>query len=591
MAVDKMESKLTPIVLARKSILIALSTALSMSCSSIPAYCTVTQSTIMFGEDPGDGAKAMSATPAAKDERIPCMVWTEPNPRMAMLLIHGFGLHKGTYENFAKEMAKDGVAVYAIDVRGFGSWVAKGQNKIDFDGTMKDIGLSLSEMKKIHKGLPIIVLGESMGGAIALKTAATYPDLVNGVISSVPAGDRYDSKNSEIGVLKHLVLHGFNFNSKVDVGNSVVASATKKEELRAAWLNDPLARTKVTPAELIDFKNYMNRSFEIAPKVKNCPVLFIQGTNDKLVRPAGTWKLFNSIGSANRRIVLSKTAEHLIFEESQFSNQDLGFVKKWINDNVAPLPSLAKDKEDKTKVTANQSNDSYRKSSGSATNAASTIDDTDDKKTQSSSTQVATTSTNTSATGTATANKKKAALTYWIELKRKGKVYRCNNKTTFKSGDAIRFHIRPEENGYAYIVLRQGSTGGSAVLFPNKESDSKNYLYHSIDYPLPFDDWLAFDSHPGLEKVRILYSRTHIPLDQMRKQAESKEQVAYISPDTTGAKDLVGTRMQLSWDNPDPVIMPEDIEEGTRMANSSSVRLEIDSMSGAFAVDIALLHQ
>ncbi|NJL83820.1 MAG: hypothetical protein HC890_14420 [Chloroflexaceae bacterium] len=34
-----------------------------------------------------------------------------------------------------------------------------------------------------------------------------------------------------------------------------------------------------------------------------------------------------------------------------------------------------------------------------------------------------------------------------------GKIYRCNNKLAFKSGDAIRFHVIPQTDGYAYIMM------------------------------------------------------------------------------------------------------------------------------------------
>lgn len=497
-----------------------------------------------------DGGKSLFGKPSPQkktdgSQKIPCMIWKAGEPKAIMLCIHGFGLHKGTYDGFAREMVKNGIAVYAIDVRGFGSWVQKGVNEIDFQGTMEDIGLTLKEIKRIHPGVPIIVLGESMGGAIAMKTAATYPDMVNGLISSVPAGDRYDKANSQMGVVKHVLLHGFN--APIDVGPAIVKAATKKKDLQNTWLKDPLTRTYVKPKELIAFRDYMNDSFNFAPQIKTTPVLFIQGSNDKLVRPAGTWKLFGSIANPDRQIVLSKTAEHLIFEDAQFNQEDLGFVSNWISKHI--IPNLKNDV---------------------ATSTTSGTTSPEVKK----------------------ATRAKKALTYWIELRREGKTYRCNNKMSFKSGDSIRFHLAPDSDGYAYLVLKQGSTGNSAILFPSASTGDKNYLRRGIDYPLPYDDWLAFDKNPGLEKIRIFFSSRQVSLDQIERSM--KDKVAFVSADSDGAKDLIGTGLQLTWDDPNPVMMPDDVKAQVAARNqehNSQVRLTFEDTGGVMAVDVALLHQ
>ncbi len=550
-----------------------------------------------------DGAKTMSAAPQTP-EKIPCMVWVDKmQPKAAMLCIHGFGLHKGTYDAFANEMAKQGIATYAIDVRGFGAWVRKGRNKIDFDGTMTDVGLALNEIRRLHPDLKIIVLGESMGGAIAMKAAEMYPEMVSGLISSVPAGDRYDKSNSEMGVVKHVLLHGFD--APLNVGPAIVGRATKKESLRQTWLNDPLSRTEVTPNELIAFKNFMNSTFEMAPRIKNTKVLFIQGSNDKLVRPAGTYKLFGSLATPHREIVLSKTAEHLIFEDGQFNNEDLKFVSRWISNNISPLGSatVAKKKEQHEKpVDSGSQQTAAASSSAAATITAESTATTTGSGTSSGggsststtgATVIASKPAETKPVTSTARSSRETALSYWIELKRKGKIYRCNNKTTFQSGDAIRFHVMAEVDGFAYVVLQQGSTGSNAVLFPSKETGEKNFLRSQQDYPLPYDDWLAFDEHPGLEKVRIMFSKTEIALDKLKPRDQT--QVAYVSPDMNGAKDLIGTRMQLSWDESNPIIMPDEVASSSATAShgggTSQVKLVFDNPDGTLAVDVALLHQ
>lgn len=521
---------------------------------------------IILSPDSSEGSKALSQRNyyRGRAQKIPCLIWKAKRPKACILAIHGFGLHKATYSKFAKQMNRVGISVYAIDVRGFGDWVKKGANQIDFNGTLYDIGLALQEIKKRNPGKPIVVLGESMGGAIAMTAAAKYPNMVTGLISSVPAGDRFDKADSSIDVVKQFLFKGANV--PMDVGPQIVGSATKKSGLRQLWLSDPLCRTRVTPNELIRFNNFMKRTLKVATKIDKMPVLFIQGSKDKLVRPAGTMKLFNRISSPHKQFVLSTTSEHLIFEYAQFNRKDLNFVANWIDGTIVDIIPNKIARPPRKKRTPRKKKRDDNALLAHTPRTGPSLKDMKKKR-------------------------KRSSLSYWIELKRNGKIYRCNNKMTFKSGDAIRFHLIPETDGYAYIVLKQGTTGNSAVLFPSKTTGSNNLLRRGQDFPLPYQDWLAFDSNPGLEKVRIMFSQ--MPINNIASLI-TKKKVAYVSPDSSGAKDLVGTGLQLSWDDPTPVIMPDEITSSTAVAqggNNSQVKLVFDNKGGTFAVDVALLHK
>ncbi len=141
-------------------------------------------STESSAPDKSDG-KTKSKGKTVRRGNAPCLSWVESEqPVQAVIVcVHGLGLHNGTYDAFGKRMSKLGYAVYAIDVRGFGSWMAaEGREKVDFDGCMEDVKGTLKVVHRVHPGLPVFILGESMGGAIALRACALYPELVNGLI-------------------------------------------------------------------------------------------------------------------------------------------------------------------------------------------------------------------------------------------------------------------------------------------------------------------------------------------------------------------------------------------------------------------------
>src|SRR5438270_13681328 len=52
---------------------------------------------------------------------------------------------------------------------------------------------------------------------------------------------------------------------------------------------------------------------------------------------------------------------------------------------------------------------------------------------------------------------------YYIELLRNGQAMKVNNKIAFRTGDKIRFHVQPNIDGFAYILLKSGSQGEQSV--------------------------------------------------------------------------------------------------------------------------------
>lgn len=279
---------------------------------------------------------ATVATPAPR-QAAPCRSWSDPSSRpiACILCIHGLGLQSNSYEFFANAQSRRGLAIYAIDVRGFGAWMnAGGKTKVNFDDCLVDIKQTLESIRAANPGLPVYVLGESMGGAIALRAASMYPELVDGLISSVPAGERFHQEKTSAKVFLNL-LTGTNL---VNVGNDIVNQATQNAKLKAQWQGDPLARLNLSAAELIQFQDFMNGNHEAAKKVADMPVLFVQGNGDQLVKPEGTWELFNAVAAKDKSF-FAVPGEHLIFEEAQTQDagprdQNFQVISSWLSTKV-----------------------------------------------------------------------------------------------------------------------------------------------------------------------------------------------------------------------------------------------------------------
>jgi hypothetical protein len=170
---------------------------------------------------------------------------------------------------------------------------------------------------------------------------------------------------------------------------------------------------------------------------------------------------------------------------------------------------------------------------------------------------------------------------YWIELHRGKQVLHANNKTAFQSGDRIAFHVRPNIDGYAYIVLKSGSKGEQAVLFPDAKAQEENRVQAGKEFVLPGDGMLAFDKNPGTEKLSVVLSRTPIDAQAYLGGPTPNSAQLVASADISGSKDLVPTQVLVSYN--EPSIGAGSARTGTHDAQPAATKVTKSNTSPANA--------
>jgi alpha-beta hydrolase superfamily lysophospholipase len=105
-------------------------------------------------------------------------------PRAVVQISHGFGEHGGRYQNVVNALILAGIAVYASDHRGNGK--SDGQrNYVDsFGQYVSDLKILTDIIHAVHPGVPLFLLGHSMGSTIAIRYAALYREGLAGLILS-----------------------------------------------------------------------------------------------------------------------------------------------------------------------------------------------------------------------------------------------------------------------------------------------------------------------------------------------------------------------------------------------------------------------
>lgn len=265
----------------------------------------------------------------------PGLVWLNPAVKQVGIVValHGLSLEHSSYDALGKELADAGFCTVAFDVRGFGVYrQALGAEQLDFDSCMRDLQLLVGAIRGDSPGVPLFMLGESMGGAIAVQFAARNPQLVDGLVASVPAGKRFKQGSMTLKVALHFLD---NKHRPFDVGIDVINQATHDPQLKQAWRSDPKTRNLLSPHELITFQSMCDRNIEHARRITATPVIMFQGVSDGLVKPEATYDLFRAVASKDKSLVMVGNAEHLIFEEGCFSQAVLKGLVAWMEAHAA----------------------------------------------------------------------------------------------------------------------------------------------------------------------------------------------------------------------------------------------------------------
>ncbi|MEQ9143037.1 MAG: alpha/beta hydrolase [Parvibaculaceae bacterium] len=93
-------------------------------------------------------------------------------PRAILVIAHGMGEHALRYARFAEEMNGEGFVVYANDHRGHGATVRSADQLGDYGdagwpGLVADQRAVIEKAKADHPGLPVLLMGHSMGSMVA----------------------------------------------------------------------------------------------------------------------------------------------------------------------------------------------------------------------------------------------------------------------------------------------------------------------------------------------------------------------------------------------------------------------------------------
>ncbi len=109
-------------------------------------------------------------------------------PTVALVIAHGAAEHALRYERFARAIGAEGIETWAPDHRGHGR-SAGPEGLGDFgeggwDGLVADIGQVVRMVRERRPGVPVVLLGHSMGAAAAQQFAPEGSGMIDALVLS-----------------------------------------------------------------------------------------------------------------------------------------------------------------------------------------------------------------------------------------------------------------------------------------------------------------------------------------------------------------------------------------------------------------------
>jgi alpha-beta hydrolase superfamily lysophospholipase len=248
---------------------------------------------------------------------LPVKKWLPENNIQAIIIaLHGFNDYSKFFQMPAEFLSLHGIASYSYDQRGFGQSPARGYWH-GVDTLTSDLITFINLIKRKHRGIPIYILGHSMGGAVVIATM-TRKDApsVDGLILAAPAVWGRATMPWYQTVLLEVLSHTMPWLTLTGKGFEIIPS-DNIEMLRAQG-RDPLVIKATRVDAIYGLANLMDIALQNARFLEKYRTLFLYGEKDQVIPENAVNKFLqdlnkNSMG--DRTLVFFPDGYHMLLRD------------------------------------------------------------------------------------------------------------------------------------------------------------------------------------------------------------------------------------------------------------------------------------
>lgn len=257
-------------------------------------------------------------------------------PRAVLLIVHGAGEHSSRYKNLATFFTKNGYAVAALDHPGHGKSQGRYGHIERFDDFVKDVDIFQQQVSREFPGLPLVLLGHSMGGLISCVYLLQHQqDFVGCVLSGAAIKTDIEPGVWEMGLIRCL--------SVLAPGKGVLqldaSGVSRDPAVVEDYVNDPLVNHGKMSARMVAELFAAMRRAQAGAKEITLPLMILHGAEDTMASPEGSRFLYDNASSAIKALEIFPGLYHEVFNEPEHEAV-FADVLVWCDERVAGTASV-----------------------------------------------------------------------------------------------------------------------------------------------------------------------------------------------------------------------------------------------------------
>ena len=249
-------------------------------------------------------------------------------PRGVVVIVHGFNSHSGQYCWVAEQFVANGLAVYALDLRGRGKSEGERFYVEQIEDYIEDVAKFVQIAKAEEPGLPVFVLGHSAGGVIACVYTLEHQAEIAGLICESFAHELPvpDLVLAALKGVSYIAPHTGVFKLKNE-------DFSRDPQVVAAMNNDGLIHEESQPAQtaavMVRADERLKKEFHLI----TLPVFILHGTLDKATKPSGSQHFYDQAGSTDKTLKLYEGHFHDLLNDID-KEVVMADIQQWLDARI-----------------------------------------------------------------------------------------------------------------------------------------------------------------------------------------------------------------------------------------------------------------
>ncbi len=251
--------------------------------------------------------------------RIVVHHWSNKEATFVALIAHGYAEHARRYDHVAERLVREGATVYAPDHHAHGE--SEGEPGLVDDGEVMSADLhTVADLaREENPGLPVVLVGHSMGGLISTRFVQRYPGELSALVLSGPV---IGGNPTITGLLEMDPI------PEVPIDPAVLSRDPAVGERYAA---DPLVYSGPFKRETLQMFVKGVEDVHAGDSFGDLPVLWIHGSDDALAPVDYAREAVERLRGPNTEEKVYPEARHEIFNETnqgEVLDDTVDFVKR-----------------------------------------------------------------------------------------------------------------------------------------------------------------------------------------------------------------------------------------------------------------------